>query len=107
MTTALARDNRLMEVVKGPAPGHFGTKFGYDRSAVRARAQVDPFIGIRRQVVELVRIRRRVHELVATTANHHDRCDRALGEVFADHLPGSGAALERRQQTTADRKSVV
>src|SRR5439155_24290619 len=84
MTAALARDNRLMDVVKGPAPGHFGTKFGYERSAVRARAQVDPFIGICRQVVELVRIRRRVHVLVATMANHHDRFYSVLGDGIAD-----------------------
>src|SRR2546430_13537303 len=60
MTTSLARENRLMDLVQGPAPGHLGAKFGDGRSAVRARAQVEPFIGIGRQVVELVRICRRV-----------------------------------------------
>src|SRR2546430_16982095 len=107
MTPALARENRLMDLVQGPAPGYLGAKFGDGRSAVRARAQVDPFIGIGRQVVELVRICRRVHELVAAAANHHDRCDRALGEIFADYLPGSRTAFECRQQTTAiDRRGV-
>src|SRR5438105_12392312 len=61
MTTSLARENRLMDLVQGPAPGHLGAKFGDGRSAVRARAQVDPFIGIVRQVVELVRIRSEEH----------------------------------------------
>src|SRR6266404_2042367 len=88
MTAALAGKNRPMYLVQGPAPGHLGAKFGDHRSAVRARAQVHPLIGIGRQVVEPVRICCRVHELVAATANHHDRCNRALGEIFPDHLPG-------------------
>src|SRR2546430_7006021 len=86
MTTALARENRLMDLVQGPAPAHLGAKFGDHRSAVRARAQVDPFIGIGRQLVELVRIWRRVHELVAAAANHDDRCeDRKSTRLNSSH----------------------
>ena len=28
MTTSLARENRLMDLVQGPAPGYLGAKFG-------------------------------------------------------------------------------
>ena len=48
----------------------------------RVADEVGSFERVGRQVVELVGVDRGVHELEVTPAEHHDRRDRALGEVL-------------------------
>ena len=60
--------------------------------------------GIGGEVVELVRVGRAVDELPALAADHHDRRDRPLGQILADHLVVAALAQEvGKEAATLDR----
>ena len=96
MAAPLAGDHRGMQGRKVPSPRHFGEEIPHPRGNAARPRKVLELVRIVRQIVELIRIGGGVHELVATALDHHERCDRAFGEVFAEHLVRGRRACELR-----------
>src|SRR5712692_1181126 len=69
-----------------PACGDLPPEFPDQPGRRQIADQVGSLVRVGRKVEELVRVGRRVDELMPAPADHHDRRDRALGEVFRHDL---------------------
>ena len=101
MPSPLARKNLGMQGRKVPSLPHLGEERPRVLRMPGVRGEVPHFVGIVREIVELVGIDRRVHEFVAAAFDHHQRCDRALGQVLPDDLVASSGSRELRDEAAA------
>ena len=84
-----------------PSPRDLGFEFRGAAGVLGLRGQILAFAGVGREVVKLIRIGRRMNEFPASAADHHDRRDRAFGQIFADDLVVTGSALEMSAQAAS------
>ena len=75
-----------------PARGDLPPELHAQAGRIQIAGQVGLLVRVGAEVEELVGISGRVDELVPAPADHHDRRDRALGEVFRHHFIMVGGA---------------
>ena len=80
---------------------YLGAKLCDTRCLGRERRKIHEFVRVGEQIIKLIWIDRRVHKLVPPTPDHHQWCDRALRQVFADYFVRGVTAFERWQQAAA------
>ena len=89
---------RTSRVERGeiPAARDLAAERGDPLGVLARIRQIVALAGIALNVIELVGIGRRMDELERAAPDHHDRRDRAFGEIFADRLVVARLAPEMR-----------